>query len=55
MAYRAEVTDAWSVPLGEFNMHFPPPPAGGALVAFAINILKGCPSGFVHARCHGDT
>eukprot|EP00066_Takifugu_rubripes_P024514 XP_011613780.1 PREDICTED: gamma-glutamyltransferase 5 [Takifugu rubripes] len=40
-AYRAVVTDAWSIPLGEFNMYFPPPPAGGAVVAFAINILKG--------------
>lgn len=53
-AYRAVVTDAWSVPLGEFNMHVPPPPAGGAVVAFAINVMKGYQSGFIHACCRGD-
>uniref|UniRef100_H3D1N6 Glutathione hydrolase n=1 Tax=Tetraodon nigroviridis TaxID=99883 RepID=H3D1N6_TETNG len=40
-AFRAVVTDAWSVPLGEFQLYFPPPPAGGATVAFIMNILKG--------------
>lgn len=52
--YRAIVTDAWSIPLGEFNMYFPPPPAGGAVVALAINIMKGCLSDFIHVCCHGD-
>lgn len=40
-AYRVVKTDAWSVPLGEFQMYFPPPPAGGAIVAFTLNIMKG--------------
>lgn len=48
-AFRAVVTDAWSVPLGEFQLYFPPPPAGGATVAFIMNILKGEESGFLQA------
>lgn len=40
-AYRAVAAEAWSVPLGDFRMYFPPPPAGGATVAFVMNIMKG--------------
>ena len=39
--YNVTVTDAWAVPLGEYQMHIPPPPAGGAALSFILNIMKG--------------
>ncbi|XP_059193283.1 gamma-glutamyltransferase 5a [Centropristis striata] len=40
-AYRATVTDAWAVPLGEYQMYIPPPPAGGILLSLILNVMKG--------------
>ncbi|XP_074526059.1 gamma-glutamyltransferase 5a [Halichoeres trimaculatus] len=40
-AYRVTVTDAWVVPLGEYQMYIPPPPAGGIILSLVLNILKG--------------
>lgn len=40
-AYRATVTDAWAVPLGEYQMYIPPPPAGGIILSLILNIMKG--------------
>ncbi|XP_058492256.1 glutathione hydrolase 5 proenzyme-like isoform X2 [Solea solea] len=40
-AYRVTVTDAWAVPVGEYQMYIPPPPAGGVLLGFVVNVLKG--------------
>ncbi|XP_040897977.1 glutathione hydrolase 5 proenzyme-like isoform X2 [Toxotes jaculatrix] len=40
-SYRATVTDAWAVPLGEYQMYIPPPPAGGVILSFILNIMKG--------------
>ncbi|XP_053276987.1 gamma-glutamyltransferase 5a [Pleuronectes platessa] len=40
-SYRATVTDAWAVPLGEYQMYIPPPPAGGTILSLILNILKG--------------
>ncbi|CAJ1068115.1 gamma-glutamyltransferase 5a [Xyrichtys novacula] len=40
-AYRVTVTDAWAVPLGEYQMYIPPPPAGGIILSLVLNILKG--------------
>ncbi|KAG7453968.1 glutathione hydrolase 5 proenzyme-like [Solea senegalensis] len=40
-AYRVTVTDAWAVPIGEYQMYIPPPPAGGVLLGFVVNVLKG--------------
>ncbi|XP_066500105.1 glutathione hydrolase 5 proenzyme-like [Hoplias malabaricus] len=39
----AEVTEMepWTVSLGDYTMYFPPPPAGGALVSFILNVMKG--------------
>ncbi|XP_068617139.1 gamma-glutamyltransferase 5a [Brachionichthys hirsutus] len=37
----ASVMEAWSVPLGDYQMYFPPPPAGGVLLGFILSILKG--------------
>uniref|UniRef100_A0A668UX22 Gamma-glutamyltransferase 5a n=1 Tax=Oreochromis aureus TaxID=47969 RepID=A0A668UX22_OREAU len=40
-SYEAEVTDAWNITLGEYRMYFPPPPSGGAILSFILNIMKG--------------
>ncbi|XP_020486756.1 gamma-glutamyltransferase 5a isoform X1 [Labrus bergylta] len=40
-AYRVSVTDAWAVPLGEYQMYIPPPPAGGIILSLILNIMKG--------------
>ncbi|KAM6984866.1 glutathione hydrolase 5 proenzyme [Aplochiton taeniatus] len=39
--YRVREQEAWTVPLGDYQMHFPPPPAGGAILAFILNLMKG--------------
>lgn len=38
---RVKVEDAWTVPLGNTRMHIPPPPAGGALLAFILKLMTG--------------
>ncbi|XP_035760044.1 glutathione hydrolase 5 proenzyme-like [Neolamprologus brichardi] len=40
-SYQANVTDAWNISLGDYRMYFPPPPAGGAILSFILNIMKG--------------
>ncbi len=40
-SFKVRVEDAWSVPLGSVQMHIPPPPAGGALLAFILKLMKG--------------
>ncbi|KAM9734809.1 glutathione hydrolase 5 proenzyme [Menidia menidia] len=40
-SFKVRVTNAWTVSLGDVQMHFPPPPAGGALLAFILRIMKG--------------
>uniref|UniRef100_A0A3Q0RYP1 Gamma-glutamyltransferase 5a n=1 Tax=Amphilophus citrinellus TaxID=61819 RepID=A0A3Q0RYP1_AMPCI len=40
-SYKVTVTDAWTVPLGEYQMYFPPPPGGGAILSLILNIMKG--------------
>lgn len=40
-SFRVQVQDAWTVSLGDYQMHIPPPPAGGALLAFILKIMKG--------------
>ncbi|XP_061585805.1 gamma-glutamyltransferase 5a [Cololabis saira] len=39
--YEATESDAWAVPLGEYQMYIPPPPAGGVILSLVLNILKG--------------
>lgn len=41
-SYRVTVTDAWAVPLGDYQMYIPPPPAGGVILSLVLNIMKGC-------------
>ncbi|XP_071765602.1 gamma-glutamyltransferase 5a isoform X2 [Centroberyx gerrardi] len=40
-SYKVTVTDAWAVPLGDYQMHIPPPPAGGVILSLILNIMKG--------------
>ncbi|KAJ7994117.1 hypothetical protein DPEC_G00262590 [Dallia pectoralis] len=42
-SFKVTVTDAWSVPLGEYQMHYPPPPSGSAILTFILNIMKEYP------------
>ncbi|XP_069003256.1 glutathione hydrolase 5 proenzyme isoform X1 [Embiotoca jacksoni] len=39
-SFQVQVDNAWTVPLGNSQMHIPPPPAGGALLAFILTIMK---------------
>lgn len=39
--FRVQIQDAWTVPLGDYQMHIPPPPAGGALLAFILKVMEG--------------
>lgn len=39
--FQVRVEDAWTVPLGNTHMHIAPPPAGGALLAFILKLMKG--------------
>ena len=48
--YAVTVTDAWVVPLGEYQMYIPPPPAGGIILSLILNILKG-----THTHTHTHT
>ncbi|KAK0141989.1 Glutathione hydrolase 5 proenzyme [Merluccius polli] len=40
-SFRVRVADAWSISLGKTRMHLPPPPSGGAILGFILNIMKG--------------
>lgn len=42
-SYKVREEDAWIVPLGNVKMHIPPPPAGGALLAFILKLIEGSP------------
>ncbi|TRY59883.1 hypothetical protein DNTS_007074 [Danionella cerebrum] len=39
--FEVRVSDAWTVDLGEFRMHYPPPPAGGAILGFILKVMHG--------------
>ncbi|KAM6965051.1 gamma-glutamyltransferase 5a [Aplochiton taeniatus] len=40
-SFKVTVSDAWTIPLGDYQMHIPPPPAGGAILSLILNIMKG--------------
>ncbi|TKS84508.1 Gamma-glutamyltransferase 5 [Collichthys lucidus] len=42
-SFKVRVQDAWKVPLGDSQMYIPPPPAGGALLAFILRLMKAFP------------
>ncbi|XP_008415765.1 gamma-glutamyltransferase 5a [Poecilia reticulata] len=39
-SYKATVTKAWVVPMGEYQMYIPPPPSGGPLLSLVLNVMK---------------
>ncbi|XP_043924771.1 glutathione hydrolase 5 proenzyme-like isoform X2 [Protopterus annectens] len=39
--YRAEVVTPLNITLKDYIMYFPPPPAGGVILSYILNILKG--------------
>uniref|UniRef100_A0A2R8ZEE6 Glutathione hydrolase 5 proenzyme n=1 Tax=Pan paniscus TaxID=9597 RepID=A0A2R8ZEE6_PANPA len=38
--FQPEVVDALEVPLGDYTLYSPPPPAGGAILSFILNVLR---------------
>lgn len=40
-SFKVQVDNAMKVSLGDIQMHFPPPPAGGLLMAFILKIMEG--------------
>ncbi|KAM8918469.1 glutathione hydrolase 5 proenzyme [Lycaon pictus] len=40
-AFRPEVVEALAMPLGSYTLYSPPPPAGGAILSFVLNVLRG--------------
>ncbi|TRY65590.1 hypothetical protein DNTS_015198, partial [Danionella cerebrum] len=40
-SYKVSESEAWLVTLGDYDMYFPPPPAGGALLGFILNTMQG--------------
>ena len=40
-SYKARVSDAWKVSLGEYQVYLAPPPSAGALIGLILNIMKG--------------
>ncbi|XP_033056406.1 glutathione hydrolase 5 proenzyme isoform X3 [Trachypithecus francoisi] len=39
--FQPEVVDALEVPLGDYTLYSPPPPAGGVILSFILNVLRG--------------
>ncbi|XP_045313347.1 glutathione hydrolase 5 proenzyme isoform X2 [Leopardus geoffroyi] len=39
--FQPEVVDALAMPLEDYTLYSPPPPAGGAILSFILNVLKG--------------
>ncbi|XP_051964913.1 glutathione hydrolase 5 proenzyme-like [Xyrauchen texanus] len=40
-SFSVSESDAWNVTLGDYDMHFPPPPGGGATLSFILNTMLG--------------
>ncbi|XP_055260847.1 glutathione hydrolase 5 proenzyme isoform X3 [Moschus berezovskii] len=40
-SFQPEVAAALAMPLGDYTLYSPPPPAGGAILSFVLNVLKG--------------
>lgn len=40
-SFQPEVVDALAMPLGNYTLYSPPPPAGGALLSLILHVLEG--------------
>ncbi|XP_072538691.1 glutathione hydrolase 5 proenzyme-like [Salminus brasiliensis] len=40
-SFEVSESEAWRVPLSDYTMYFPPPPAGGAVLSFILNVMQG--------------
>lgn len=40
-SFQVREEDAWKLTLGNTHMYIPPPPAGGALLAFILKLMTG--------------
>ncbi|XP_048199499.1 glutathione hydrolase 5 proenzyme isoform X2 [Perognathus longimembris pacificus] len=40
-AFQPEVVDALEMSLGDYTLYSPPPPAGGAILSFILNVMRG--------------
>ncbi|XP_044099750.1 glutathione hydrolase 5 proenzyme isoform X2 [Neovison vison] len=40
-SFQPEVVDALEMPLGDYTLYSPPPPAAGAILSLVLNVLKG--------------
>ncbi|KAF3813765.1 hypothetical protein GH733_018297 [Mirounga leonina] len=51
-SFQPEVVDALEMPLGDYTLYSPPPPAGGAILSLILNVLKeSCPTGSSGPGC----
>ncbi|KAG1929493.1 gamma-glutamyltransferase [Pimephales promelas] len=50
--FKVRESDAWTVQIGDYKMHFPPPPAGGAILSFILKLMHEF--GLSQASNHGD-
>ncbi|XP_056099804.1 glutathione hydrolase 5 proenzyme isoform X2 [Rhinichthys klamathensis goyatoka] len=50
--FKVRESDAWTVQIGDYKMHFPPPPAGGAILSFILKLMHEF--GLSPASNHGD-
>ncbi|KAK2888328.1 glutathione hydrolase 5 proenzyme [Channa argus] len=39
-SFRVNISEAWTVDLGNAKMYIPPPPAGGAILGFIVGLMK---------------
>ncbi|XP_017322381.1 gamma-glutamyltransferase 5a [Ictalurus punctatus] len=39
-SFKVVVSEPWNVSLDKYTMYFPPPPAGGAILSFILNIME---------------
>lgn len=58
-SFQPQVADALEMPLGNYTLYSPPPPAGGAILSFILNVLQGeapdlspesCPAGNLNSE-----
>uniref|UniRef100_A0AAY4AV01 Gamma-glutamyltransferase 5 n=1 Tax=Denticeps clupeoides TaxID=299321 RepID=A0AAY4AV01_9TELE len=53
-SFKVREAEALTVPLGDYTMFIPPPPAGGVILSFILNIMKGGCFSLTPASIQGD-